>query len=219
MDLEELNNLLRPHRIVLECNKCEAIAHNLLRIQSLNSNTELTAKKIKKASKFRSNITNFTNNSAKKMNRRCRTEKKEQQKENWAPNIFSPINTTYKTQEQLRRQSNFFMELKLSNDKFLNCPQFENLQNNDNVKTQSFGYEATATTLNMDSNKTKLSFDDIGELRKNLFDDDKCNRKDDFENYTSHKLIENVCSLDEIGEQFELDFAQIPTGFEFFNFP
>ena len=170
MEIQELNNLLKPYKIAFECGKCESTARNPFQNRCLNQKVELTAKKIKKTFKVKKVYNESSQIKQKMINRKCRTERKPVTNENWISKNYSPISVNRTKDNQALRHSNFFMELKLSNDKFLNCPQFENHSNLLSLKNPGFGYEATASTINTDSDKNRLPFGDIGDLRKNLFD-------------------------------------------------
>ena len=216
MDIQEVNKLLRPYKISIECSSCETSACKPFQNRSINQKVNSITKKIKKAHKVKPNYMEFNNFKTEKVKRKCRTEKKPQSSENWIFNIRSPITPACKTVNQVSKQFNFFMELKLSCDKFLNCPQFENNQNNENFKNPDFGYEATATTMNIGTNKLRLPFGDVEDLRKNLFDEDNFNSDEEIKICNPNTFDHDKGLIKDIGDQFELDFGRISAGFDYF---
>ena len=218
MDIHELNNLLRPYKITIECNSCETVARQPFQPRSLNQKIDSTVKKIKKMGNVKPNFLEMSENKHKNAVRKCKTERKPRNDENFMLNNHSPVSNVLRTQEQLKRQSNFFMELKQSGDKFLNCPRFENPQNNENFKPATFDYEATAATLNTEANSKRLPLEDIGSLRKNLFDDVNFCYGAEMDNCAPNTIGTDLLFENEAEAGFELDFGHMPAGAEFFNF-
>lgn len=217
MEIQELNALLRPYNITIECGSCETVTKNPFVQRNLNQKVDLTAKKIKKGVKPRPNFLDAENRN-KAAARKCRTERKPRLDENLQFIACSPINTALKTQEQLRRQSSFFMELKLSGNKFLDCPRFDNPQNGEGFKPTALYYEATAATLNNEDSGKRLALEDIGSLRKNLFDDVNFGYGAETDNCVADSLGLGMAFEKEPETGFELDFGQMQSGAEFFTF-
>lgn len=218
MDMQELNKLLQPFKISIECNSCESVAKNPFQPRSLNQKVEITAKKMKKISKAKPSYPDLSEQQTKSAGRKCKTDRKNRNNENVVLKNHSPMSTALKNQEQMRRQFNFFMELKQSGDNFLNCPQFENPQNNDNIKPQAFDYEATAATLNTEANDKRIGLGDISSLRKNLFDDMNFGFENEFDNCVANDMGYGLAFDNKASDEFELDFGQLPAGSDFFSY-
>lgn len=218
MEIGELNNLLRPYNITIECSECEAVVRQPFAAQNLNTRVELSAKKTKKIMKVKQTPSEQTENRQIGSLRKCKTERKPQSMDGMSFLPFSPISAAVKTQEQRYRQSTFFAELKQSGDKFLNCPRFENPQNAESLKPVAFDYEATATTLNVAETGKRLGLEEIGSLRKNLFEDVNFGYAPVLDVCLANVIGRNISFENDADVGFELDFGHMPSGAELFSF-
>lgn len=213
MKISELNILLKPYGIIIECKSCDELSAQAPRPFGDRSNMQ--SKKIHKKS---TKLTPVVFAEPKKLAsaRKCKTAKKAVKKQiaflddslmcMSAPSGNSPVNLAPK-------KVDFFFEFKKSCDNFLNCPQFDNLATCDDIKASEFDHETAMSSMELSDGSQSPYFMNLQVLKKDLFSGKNLARS--YEDLTAG----NDISLSrDCEEGFELDFDHEQACTEFFGF-
>ena len=208
MDLHELNALLKPFNITIECDSCES-DHSISQGPTPKPpKAQQVNKKIKKRS-VKAAPLHFSEKKAKS-SRNFATEKKPFRFMNQFFDddiVASPLSESKATQGFAPKNTNFFFEFKQICDAYKNCPQFDNVNNCENVKRRDFDMDTAASSFELSEDGTSVSYDDLNVLKKDLF-----NHKDNL------VMDRETSSAFEGCSDFELDFGQHSRFTEFFSF-
>lgn len=215
MELSELNKLLKPYGITLECDNCEAFTLEPANPKPQPPNTTSISKKIKKRS-TKVPVEKFVEEKKSNVTRKYQTAKKPSRT---FANFFDDDIKTWSTPTHKNsiafapKNVDFFFEFKQSCDNFLNCPQFDNINNCDEIKTRDFDMDTAVSSLELSDGNSSVNYDDLHALKKNLFN------QNENTNALMTKMPEGTLDFTfESYDDFELDFGQHSRFSEFFSF-
>lgn len=206
ISLAELNTLLKPYRISLECDSCEDAPIMALPPKPRSRKAPQSAKKISK----KSVKAVYRYNSERKPERRRKPSKKAVPAFNCIFDddiMVSPKAECGSPLAYAARSAEFFSEFKQACDSYKNCPQFDNANNCYAVKARDFEQNTAFTSLELSEDGAGDNYAELTALKVDLF---------------SHGIVraaepQAVFAAD-AGADFELDFGSHATFTEFFRF-
>lgn len=205
INLPELNALLKPFNISLECYSCEV---DPIKISPPKppKNSQSAKKISKKSTKAQYRL--FSEKKTISTRKGAMVKKSVP-----AFNCIFDDDIMVQPEQFLNRSnsldsnsSDFFNQFKQTCDSYKNIPQFDNVNNCETIKSRDFDIDTAVSSFELSEHSNSVHYDDMRALKKDLFT-------------TNNMVMESMPSFGNEGTgDFELDFDQHENFTEFFRF-